>query len=197
MASRHARNVRARLSRGPLPFPPRTRRRAVAQPPEMQNSLWQTYPDRDVRWKTFSEDGAAWRTYPAEPRGVPANRGEGAPGRSRRRSRPPAAIPGSLGRASGRAFIQASTAARRKARLRVVTRTGCGNVPDWIIRHSVVRETPIISRTWRVLMKRTAHLQPWPRPLLQLQTGRRAASRLRQPQTLDLSGALWARSSYP
>ena len=40
----------------------------------------------------------------------------------------------------------------------LTVRTGRGNVPACTMRHSVVRDTPIISRTCRGLMNCTVHL---------------------------------------
>jgi hypothetical protein len=40
-------------------------------------------------------------------------------------------------------------------------RTGRGKHPAWTIFHSVVRPTPIIWSTCRVLMNRTSHLLPY------------------------------------
>lgn len=63
------------------------------------------------------------------------------------------------GTPAARAFIQASTLSRTKPQLRPVMRTGRGNAPAWTIRHTVVRDTPIISRTCRGLMNCTPHLR--------------------------------------
>lgn len=102
------------------------------------------------------------------------------------------------GVASARDFIHASTASNKKPRFRSVMRTGGGKVPAWTIRHSVVRDTPIISTTSRGLMNCTGHLRFLANSdvhVLVQAKGQRAVTS-RSPQVLADQRAVLREASY-